>query len=192
MARPSRKSKALESLSGADALSILKMLAERDSRFAGAIDAAAHELLSDVDAERLSAEVKDALECLEPEDVWDHSGRTRDGYVEPSEAAWEVFDEALQPFREEMEKYQKLAMTKEADRHCQGLLKGIYDFDEESATQYKEWAMDAPAEYFGLVLKDWKALHKERVPLSKMQDFIEKQCPAYAHFAVRILRSKSG
>lgn len=106
--------------------------------------------------------------------------------------AWEIFEEALQPFRQEIEKYRKLAMFREADRHCRGILKGIYDFDEESSTQYKEWAIDAPAEYFGLVLEDWKSLRKGRLPLSKMQDFIEEQCPAYAEFAVRILRSKSG
>lgn len=122
-----RKPKMLESLSGPDALSILKMLAERDTSFAEAIDAAAEELLTGVEVESVAADVRSALESLEPEDVWDRSGRTREGYVEPSEAAWEIFDEALRPFRQELEKYLNLAMAEEADRQCQGILKGIHD-----------------------------------------------------------------
>jgi hypothetical protein len=60
----------MESLSGTGALSILKILAERQAGFAEAIDAEAEELLGEVDVESLAAEVKDVLGCLDVEDVW--------------------------------------------------------------------------------------------------------------------------
>jgi hypothetical protein len=181
----------LASLSGTDALAILEVLAGRHPCFAEAIDVAAEELLRGVDIDDLAADVTDALELLQPEDVWDRSGRTRTGYVEPGDAAWELFEEALQPFRDDIVKYRKLSMLEHANLQWQGILKGIYDFDKESSTPYKDWATDAPAEYFGMVLQDWKSLGKGRMPLAKMQAFIQSQCPDYSGFAERILRSKN-
>jgi hypothetical protein len=180
----------LESLSGADALAILKLLVERHDNLTQVIDAVAEELLREVDVEGLGADVKDALEFLEVEDVWNRSGASRDGYVDPGEAAWEMFDETLQPFRQDVEKYRKLSMFKEANLCYQGILKGIHDFDNESSTEYKEWAVDTPTEYFGLVLDEWKALPEGRLPLSEMRHFVDDQCPAYAELGARLLRAR--
>ncbi|MEW6442580.1 MAG: hypothetical protein AB1640_16705 [bacterium] len=180
----------LESLTGSDALSILKILAERHDKLAQEIDAIAEELLPNVDVEELAADVKGALELLDVEDVWDRSGERRDGYVDPGDAAWQMFDEALDPFRHEIEKYRKLSMLKEVNLYYQGILKGIHDFDKESTTEYKQWAADAPGEYFGQVLNDWKALPKGRLPLSEMREFIDGYCPDYAEWGARLLRSR--
>ena len=47
--RPAPVSKILESITGSDALSILKLLAERDEKLVEVIDAAARELLGQVE-----------------------------------------------------------------------------------------------------------------------------------------------
>ena len=73
----------LASITGSDALSILKQLAERDNRFAEAICETARELLGDVDSEDVAMAVQMELESLDVEEVWDRSGATRDGYIEP-------------------------------------------------------------------------------------------------------------
>ena len=36
------------------------------------------------------------------------------------------------------------------------ILKGICRFENKSISEYKDWAVDAPAEFFGHVLKQWK------------------------------------
>ena len=41
------------------------------------------------------------LDSIEVEEVWDRSGRTRNGYVEPTEMAFQMSEEALDPFIEE-------------------------------------------------------------------------------------------
>jgi len=55
-----------------------------------------------------------------------------------------MFEEALAPFLQYMERYRMLGLPERASACCLGILQGIYDFDEESSTQYKEWAVDAP------------------------------------------------
>ena len=83
---------------------------------------------------------------LDVEDVWDRSGAKRNGYVDAGETAWEMFEAAFEPFREEMEKYRQLSMLERTDAVCLGILKGVYDFQWYSNTEFKDWAVDAPAE----------------------------------------------
>ena len=183
------KSEILESITGSDALSILHVLAERDEQIKTTIEKTAVEILGTVDVDEIASAVQMELEFLQVEDVWDRAGATRDGYLDPGDVAWEMFEEALRPFREEVEKYKKLSMLKEAASYCQGILKGIYEFDKDSATQYKEWAVDAPGEYFAYILDDWKKLYKGRLPLVSMKGFLETNCPDWVEWAVKSLRS---
>lgn len=111
------------------------------------------------------------------EEVWDRSGSTRHGYVDPVEAAWEIFEETLQPFLEELKKYQELSMTNEAKYYCMGILKGIYKFDKESKSQYREWSVDAPGEYFEIVLNKWKDNCSISDDLKEMENFIKEKFP---------------
>jgi len=178
----------LESLTGDDALAILKVLGARDRRLALEIEAIAKERFSSVEMDAIAADVVMGLESLVVEDVWDRSGSKRDGYVDPGEAAWEMFEETLQPIRDEVGKYQRLSMLQEADLVCQGILKGIYDFERECSSEYKECAPDAPAEYFGRVLDDWKKLFGQRPSVERMTEFLKTHCPEWAAWAVKSLR----
>ncbi len=184
-----RKPKVLETITGSDALAIIKVLADRHKNIAKEIESIAKELLSHVEIEEVATNVQTDLELLDVEDVWDRSGATRDGYVDPGEAAWEIFEEALKPFQDDMNKYKKLSMLEEAQLTCQGVLKGIYNFDKKSSTEYKEWAVDAPGEYFGLILDDWKKLFEGQPPLSGMREFLHTHCTDWAEWAMKSLRS---
>jgi hypothetical protein len=48
-----------------------------------------------------------------------------------------MFEAALDPFREEMVKYQQLSMPVQAEAVCLGILKGVYDFQWHSKTEFK-------------------------------------------------------
>jgi len=185
-----RKANTLESITGADALAILEVLAARNENLAQEIDAVAKELFSHVDIDEVAANVQMELESLHVEDIWDRSGAGRDGYVDPGDAALEMFDEALKPFQDEVDKYRRLAMLQEADLACRGILKGIYDFHKESSTEYKQWAVDAPCEYFGIVLDDWKKLFATRPPFPRMSAFLQTHCPDWAEWGTKSLRSR--
>jgi hypothetical protein len=185
------KSEILESITGSDALSILNALAQRDEKIKTTIEKTAVELLSAVDVDEIAAKVQMELELLQVEDVWARAGANREGYVDPGDAAWEMFEEALRPFRDDVEKYKKLSMPKEATLYCLGILKGIYAFDKDSKTQYKEWAVDAPGEYFAFILDDWRRLYKGKLPMVSMKDFLATNCPDWVEWSVKLLRSSS-
>ena len=181
----------MESITGSDALSILNALAQRDEKIKTTIEKTAVELLSAVDVDEIAATVQGELELLQVEDVWARADANREGFVEPGDVAWEMFEEALSPFRSDVEKYKKLSMRKEAALYCLGILKGIYAFDKDSKTQYKEWAVDAPSEYFAFILEDWRALYKGKIPMASMKDFLATNCPDWVEWSVKLLRSSS-
>ncbi len=186
--KPTRQSNLIDSLSGSDALSILKLLSQRDPNLKKTIEAIAMELLSGVDLDGIATDVQMELEFLDVEDVWNRSGATAHGYVDPGDAAWEMFEDALKPFQDEVEKYRQLSMLEEARLYCQGILKGIYDFDKESSTEYKDWAVDAPGEFFGLIVDDWKKLSEGGASSAEMREFFQLQCPDWAEWAKKLLR----
>jgi hypothetical protein len=185
-----RKPRIFESISGNDALAILKVLADRDDGVTQEIEAIARELFSHVTIDDVAANVQMELESLDVEYVWDRAGSKRGGYVDPGDAGWEMFEEALKPFQDEELKYRKLSMQKEAELTCLGILKGIYDFHEESSTEYKQWAVDAPGEYFAMILGDWKRLFKGRLPFQRMRGFLETHCPDWAEWGMKSLGFK--
>ncbi len=187
---PAPALKILESITGSDALSILKLLAERDDKLVEVIDAIARELLGQADAEDVATDVQMELELLEVEEVWDRSGATRDGYIDPGDAAWQMFEDALKPFEEAVEKCTRLSMSTQARSYCEGILKGIYDFHRDSSTEYKDWALDAPDEFFAQVLDEWKSLFKGRPPLLEMEKFLHAHCPDWTEWGMRQLRKR--
>jgi len=168
------KENVLDKLDGHDALLILKALASEDQSIAKRIEQIALEYLRSVDVEDIASQVYSTLESLEVEDLWDQSGGTRYGYVEPSERACEMFEEALETFTDELNKYLDLSLDKEAKNYCMGILKGIDRFNRESRNQFKDWAEDAPFELSERILDDWKKACKTPELMQEMEDFVER------------------
>jgi hypothetical protein len=113
-------------------------------------------VVSNVDIDSVAEDVFCELDAIAVEDVWDHSGATRDGYVDPGEYAWQLFDDALEPFEQHLHKCQELSLVKQAKHQCMGILKGIRRFEKESQSEFKDWAVDAPGENFARVFEEWK------------------------------------
>jgi hypothetical protein len=100
--------------------------------------------------------------------------------------AAEMLEEAIQPHQEEIEKYQRLGMANPCMLYLLGVLKGIYRFDLEGKSEFKGWATDQPAETFSFLLEEWREdSGKENRML--MKDYITKECPEWADWAVKIL-----
>ena len=188
--RKKRKPNTLDAISGADAIEVLRILAKRDKKLSKEIDGIAKNLLADVSIDEVADCVQAELESLDVQDVWDRSGKTRNGYVDTGETAWNMFEAALEPFREEMEKYRQLSMLEQAEAVCLGILKGVCDFQWNSDTEFKDWAVDAPAEFFWTYLEEWKQHCKQRSSVAKIEQFLTENCLEWSERAVRTVRSQ--
>ena len=162
----------IDQLSHGQALAILQALAAGDEQLANRIAELGTACLSEVDPEEVSAALYDELDALEVEEVWDRAEKTRHGYVDTSEAAYQMVEEVIDPYLEQLKKYQKLGMSTEANTLCMGLLLGLYQFERESKSEFKNWAVDAPGGFASTVIDAWKAGRPGRKDVAALKQFI--------------------
>lgn len=165
----------IDQINEKEAYIFLKRLAEEDEDVKKRIEKIALDYWSEVEVSEIEGQVFFELESIQVEELWNRSGKKRYGYVEPSEEAWEMFREGLEPFIRQMRKYQNLSMHEEAKKYCLGILKGIYKFGKEEPTQFAEWATDAPYNYFEVVFDKWKEKHENEDDVEEVEDIIEKE-----------------
>lgn len=170
----------LDLLTPEQAVIVLKELARTSPEIRRKARSIALRLVSDVDVEGVAEAVFWDLDSIPVEEVWDRSGRKRDGYVDPGEAAWQVFEEALAPHLDELRRCHRLGLAAEAKQHCMGILQGIHRFEKESDSEFKSWAVDAPGEYFASTYREWRQGTKSRQDVAEVRRFVKAFCPARA------------
>lgn len=173
------KKRVLDDVETEHACEILRRLAREDAKISKRIEELALEFLVKVNPDDIAGSVFRDLDGLEVEDVWDNSGGTRDGYVDPDELASEMFEGALEPYLDELRKCQKLSMDREAMLHCMGILMGLYKFEKEATTEFQDWAANEPQEYFVQVLEEWMNRNKDPKKLREMRDFVKRNFPEW-------------
>jgi hypothetical protein len=65
-------------------------------------------------------------------------------------------------------------MTLEAKYLCMGLMQGLYEFEHESKSQFKDWATDLPIAYAESALEKWRAGKPKPSAITEMRNFIEE------------------
>jgi len=171
------ESKILNEINKTEALIILKVLADEDENICKKILQITKKHLSEIDIEEVALEIYSELEGIDIEELWANSGASQYGYVEPTGAAWEMVDATVKPFIDNLKRYKRLSLHEEFKRYCEGLLKGLYKFDKESKTQFKDYATDAPMEYFGIILDEWKKRQKSKRDIEEIEKFVKENFP---------------
>ncbi len=147
--------RAVEHLKPEEAVAVLRHLLEVHPELASEAEEIARTLLHQVHYEEVAAEIEDAIRALDNEALHARAGRHEWGYVEPAEAAWEILEETLEPFREDMKRHLNLGLETEALEICEGLVLGCYRLSERAGGDVLGWAPDFPGEAAGNVLQVW-------------------------------------
>lgn len=113
-------------------------------------------LLSDVVPEEVAEDLYYELNSIDVEDLWNSSGKTRYGYVDPDEKAWEMFVEVVEPFMDKMKKSNELNMPLAAKNYCLGILQGLRKYSNCATSEFADWVVDVPYDYMDTVLIEWK------------------------------------
>lgn len=169
--------KILEKISGNDALEILNKLASENRDIAKKIEKIVSDIGCKVDINEVAKDVFGDLDWLDIEELNDRSGETRFGYVEPCDIVWEMFEEALEPYINKLRKYQELNMDRDGKAYCIGILKGIYDFEKSSKSEFKAVAEEVPSEYFHRILDEWLENCNNEKSQKEMEEYVRKNFP---------------
>jgi hypothetical protein len=137
--------------------------------------------MTDIDIEEVSEDVMSSLNFIDVHELWDRSGSNSYGeYTSPEEMAFEMVEEELDPFNQEVFRLCDLKMYKEATDSCEGVLWGIYRFEHESECEFKDWASDVPGECFDYLEEEYKKRCKDKKQVKRIEDFIVKECSKWA------------
>ena len=175
----------LKQLTPEQGLKIVRRLYDRNVDVRQAVMEEANSVLEDVDCDETADEVFFVLDSINVEDLWDNSGARRDGYISPDEAATEMIEDELKPFIDQIQSYHQLRMFPQEQTYCMGVLQGIYCFDQESKSQFKDWAVDIPIECFGYLLDEWRKNCQNATATTEMDEFIRNSCPNWAKYIFR-------
>jgi len=157
-----------------EALTILHQLAQNDKDVKKKIIKLAKEVITDVDSDNVSAEVFSELDSIDVHDLWDRSGSNSYGeYNSPEEMAYEMIEDVLEPYNNEVFRLLDLKIYQEATEYCKGVLKGIYQFDNDSSSEFKDWAVDTPGECFGYLEETFNKRCKDSKSLKLLSQFIK-------------------
>ena len=144
----------------------------------------------------MACEVEDALKSLDQDDLKSHSGRHSLGYTDPSEAAEELLQEAMDPYLEDMKRRMELGLEAEALEICKGILLSLYSVRDQKTDSGVEWAPNFLDQTAADTALAWCAdgakkgpVHRERALF--LQEFAKEDTPEWEALILRVL-SRTG
>ena len=178
-----KKDDIFDKISPNEALKILRQIVKTDKKLKKKIIELAEDLFRDVDVDDICETVFNVLDGIDVHELWDRAGPKTEGYTSPEDMSVEMFEEALEPFVQEMQRLLDLKMHQEAKLYCMGILKGIHQYEQDSESEFKDWASDVPGESFGYILREWGKNRNDK-DKKEMKDFIKKEFPAWSKWAI--------
>jgi hypothetical protein len=160
-AKPLRDS-VLERLSPNEAQTVLDRLLTTRADLRVEAERIARGLLGEVSFESVADDVEDAICALDLDDLGDRAGRHRGGYTSPTDAAWELLHEAVDPFLSDMKRQMELGLEGEALEICKGILLGLYRVHNMKRDEFLGWAEDFPTEAAADAVSMWRGRRQER------------------------------
>jgi hypothetical protein len=139
----------LASLTPDESAGVLRALLERHPGLAEEAEELAAATVTNVDAQAVADDVEQAVLGLDIDQLNARAGRTRWGYVEPTDAASELLGEAIDPFLVEMTRHIELAVEAAAIAQCAGIVLGLHRCRGKNSDEILGWAADFPAETAG-------------------------------------------
>ena len=185
----------LDRLSPVEAETVLRRLLAAHPELRAEAEQTARSLMGEVSFESIAEEVEDAVGALDLDDLNSRAGRHEWGYTEPTEAAWELLEETVGPFLEDMKRQMELGLATEALEICKGVLLGLYRLRDRKEDAFLGWASDFPEEAAADAVSAWRAGQRKGEPGKRgqrgrqafPQDFVDEFVPEWRSLLSRVL-----
>ena len=76
-------------------------------------------------------------------------------------------------------------MSKEEATYCIGVIHGLYRYEHECKSEFREWSIDLPIECAGKLLDQWRKRRQTSGSTAAMGEFIQDRCPKWAGHLLR-------
>lgn len=139
-------SKILANLGAEDGKAALISFAARHPECVAEIEEIVQESVGRTSFEDVADEVVAEIELLEASEIGTHSGPRPWGYIDPSEGATEMVEEAIAPFVATVQRHAEMGLHEAALEGCRGVLLGLYRAERDKVTELLDWIPDSLGE----------------------------------------------
>ena len=176
MGRPTKKD-VLSSLRSQEASAVLLELLQRHPELHGEAEAIAGKVIEDVSVEEIAEDVNNRVLGVGADELKGRAGGHSWGYVEPTEAAWELLEESIEDVVEDMTRRMKAGSEAAAEKTCIGLVIGLFTLRHTQNDGAMGWAPDFPAEAAGQAISGYIELFPKNRKCGAGQRILEKLKP---------------
>jgi hypothetical protein len=155
IATKSKASAAFEKLRPEEAAAVLNHLLKRHPELESEAEELATQIISAASIEDVAEEIYLEITSIDLEALNGRAGSHSWGYVEPSEAATELLEEAIEGPLEEMKRSLELGLLVPAEALCVGIVQGLYRARNVESDGALRWAVDFPTEEAGFVVEEF-------------------------------------
>jgi hypothetical protein len=177
--RRTKRASALKRLQPSEAQEVLDSLLKAHPELRKEAEGVARSLIAEVSFEEVAEQVEWALAHLGLDDLGDRAGKHSWGYVGPTEAAWELLQEAIDPFIAELDRQLELGLWRQALETCKGLVLGLYEVRNKQSDGCLGWAPDFAGETAAEALKKWLGGQSGRKKVSFPSSFVDEHVPKW-------------
>lgn len=191
-----RRSSILERLKPEEGQDVLRRILAVRPNLRAEAEKFARSVLAEATFEGIAEEVEDAVGACDLDDLNSRARPHRRGYVDPSEAAWEILEEAVEPFVSDIKRQLELGLEAQATEICKGVVLGLYRAEHGKRGELVEWAPDFPGETAGHAIETWLTGKRARKPtgaavrrnrLASFREFADRFVPEWRDAIVRTL-----
>lgn len=161
----------LMSCTATEKASVLTVLLDDDPTLAEHAEDVARRMLSSVDIDTVSDLIVEAILGLDTEDLATRAGPRRDGYIEPTDAAWQLLEETIEPWIEDLRRRARLGLHQAAADLATALTQALETAAERSDgiddCLLRQWAPDFPVEAASGVERELNAVSETSSPTDR-------------------------
>lgn len=193
--RTGRRASILERLDAEEARDVLRLLLAAHPDLGAEAETIARVRLEGVRFEMTADEVLEAVRGHGLGDLNGRAGRHEWGYVEPTEAAWEILEETVEPFVADMKRRLELGLEADALEICKGVVLGLYRVENAKGGDLLRYAPDFPADAAGDAIATWRRGRGTKKPAGGRRrpdgpafprDFVDRFVPDWGAMIARI------
>jgi len=137
----------LDKLSADEQAVVLRALLKEHPGLRPQAEAIAADAVSSPSVEDIAEDVCDAVTALDRDSLNDRAGKHSWGYVEPTEAAWELLQEAVEDAIADMKRRMELGVGTAAEAIYCGIVAGLHKATHAVSDGPLAWAPDFPVEH---------------------------------------------
>ena len=116
-----KTSEIIDRLSGDEAKAVIRRLLDESPDLLADVERHARAILGDISFEAIADDVEGAMTSVDVEDLYARAGSHDGGYTSPGDAAYELLEEAIEPFLTDIRRRRELGNEAEALAICQGV-----------------------------------------------------------------------